>query len=197
MIQFASMTYRLNKHIQTKPYKSIVCSYTHIHILIVFALAWYVRFRQLGEISPIFDEAGARDSDDVYSNNSVNRAEKGGIARREPCKCNWGGFCFVCRWRFSEQIEQTQPNPTHMTRTKCVSARGRGRARKKINGGRERKKVQPRNLFAGLASVLNWHMFVYTGLSRMMIFGFIQFENSNQNNCYVIPEKSTHNFQIG
>lgn len=31
--------------------------------------------------------------------------------------------------------------------------------------------VTARNLFVGLASVLNWHMFVYTGLSRMMIFG--------------------------
>lgn len=37
------------------------------------------------------------------------------------------------------------------------------------------------NLFSGLASVLNWHMFVYTSLSRMMIFGLFNSNRQQQN----------------
>lgn len=146
----------------------------HIHILIVFALACivFVRFRQASEMNPIRNGEGnkrerrrERERQSVYSNNSVNRAEKGGIARREPCKFNRGGFCLCVVFRLPNK--SNEPNQIRRTwREQNVSVHEGGKA---IS---HRENKQPRNLFAGLASVLNWHMFVYTGLSRDDDFWF-------------------------
>lgn len=49
------------------------------------------------------------------------------------------------------------------------------------------------NLYSRLASVLNWHMFVYTDLSRMMILVYSANKNATRESCQRVFGASNNN----